>query len=1058
MSLAKFSVDNKILINMIMIIVFIYGIYTMINIPKEEMPAVDFGSFYILVTYPGVSPSEMEKLVVKPIEDGISDIQDVDYISSTTREGMATIFVSMATNANIDKAWDDLNTELDKVKDIPEDANDPILVRLNMREVNEICTVALGGDFSGNAIREIANDFKDELMNIDYISKVEIAGTREREIWIEANAEKLDNFRISLNDIMNAISLRNKNTPGGTIRFGRVEYLIRSIGEYDNTVEIGEQVIAMDEQGRAIRIQDVATINDTLEKPVTIGKLDGESAVNVNVYKKADGNIINVMKDVRKLTSEWEKRIPGLSAKVQDDGSIRVSNSINTLGSSALFGIILVFLVLFVFIGWKNALFAAWGIPFSVLLTFILMNQLDVTINNLSLFSLILVLGMIVDDAIIVLENVHRYREMGYNRREAAIEGTRQIMWPVISAVLTTIAAFSILLMMEGRMGQFMKVFPIVISVALISSLFECLVILPSHIAEFGDKKLQVHREDSRLQTWLEKAYRKLIKSALKHRLRSILIVVLAMIAAVASIFMGLVNFEFFPRHKADTLTIQLDCPVGYNLDKTNEIVSQFEQYVMRMQGKEDIEAVVTTIGQYTENHRSKKETNIAEVKIDLVELDKMQFSHDILKQNLRKFLDKLPGLYSYKMSENSRGAPTGGDIELRILGDDLDRLQYIGSYIISELEKIPGTADLETSFYEGKKEIQIYPDYDKLKFYGLSVNSVSSLIAQACYGMTISKYRGDGMDEYDIILKIREDQVDMVEKLQNLKLRSITGDLIALKDVADLRITGGYAQINHRDGKRIIEITGNATTYVDEAGNVIKRTPDEITALLKGNDLTGEPGILSNFSQNFAGYEIEYGGAAEQQKEVYNSLYLAGLIALLLIFTILATQFRSYVQPLIVMFAIPFGLIGVIFGLIITGLPFSMMTMISVVALSGIVVNDSLVLVDFVNRERERGIDRWNSLINAGAIRLRPILMTTITTIAGFAPIIFSTSETIADYKPMAVSIAFGLAFATMLTLLVIPVIYSLVDSVFYRLKMTRFQGEHKSREDCLNCPEENK
>jgi multidrug efflux pump subunit AcrB len=1055
MSLAKFSVDNKILINMIMIIVFIYGIWTMIDIPKEEMPAVDFGSFYILVTYPGVSPTEMEKLVVKRIEDEIADIDDLDYFTSTSQEGMASIFVSMVSGADIDQGWDDLNAELEKVKNLPDDANDPIAVRLNMREVNEICTVALGGNFTGNAIRELADDFKDDIMDISYVSKVEIAGTREREIWLEANAHKLDNFGISLSDLMNAVTMRNSNTPGGTIKFGRVDYLIRSVGEYDNTVEIESQVIAMDEQGRAIRIGDVASINDTLETPVTIGKLNGESAVNVNIYKKGDGNIIKVMQKVRQLAAKWEKQVPDLNIQVQNDGSIRVQNSINTLGSSAVLGIILVFIVLFIFIGWKNALFAAWGIPFSVLLTFILMRQFDITINNLSLFSLILVLGMIVDDAIIVLENVHRFREMGYSRRDAAIEGTRQIAWPVISAVLTTIAAFSILLMMKGMMGQFMRVFPIVITLALISSLFECLVILPSHVAEFGEKKLRTHKKNSKLQIWLETNYRKLITGALKHRLRTMLILMLAMIAAIASVFMGFIKFEFFPKHKADTITVKMDCPVGYNLDKTNEIVSQFEEFINNMPQQVDIEAVVTTIGQYTENHRTRQETNIANVKIDMVELDEMQYTHEGLKKDLRVYLDKLPGLYSYKMSESRGGPPTGEDIELRVLGDDLDRLEYIGNYLISELEKIPGTAELETSFYEGKKEVQIYPDYDKLALYGLSTNSVSTLIAQACYGLPISKFRGDGMDEYDIILKIREDQVDVVDELQNLKLRSRTGDLIALKEVASLQIVSGYAQISHRDGKRLISVTGSATNYVDEAGNSVMRTPDEITRMLKGNEITGETGVLSNFSQNFAGYKLEYGGSAEQQKEVYNSLYLAGLIALLLIFTILATQFRSYVQPFIVMFAIPFGLIGVIFGLIVTGLPFSMMTMISVVALAGIVVNDSLVLVDFVNRERDRGVDRWNSLINAGAIRLRPILMTTITTIAGFMPIILSTSDTISSYKPMAVSIAFGLAFATMLTLLVIPVIYSLVDSIFFRLKMTRFQGEHKTRDECIDCPD---
>jgi len=1041
---------------MIVLIVFIYGIYTVIDIPKEEAPAVDFGSFFILVSYPGVSPAEMEKLVVKRIEDEISDLENMDYFTSTSREGLATIFISMETGSDIDKGWDDLNTELDKVNNLPKDASDPVLVRLNMREVNEICTVALGGAFSDNAIREIAEDFRDELLNIDFVSKVEIAGTREREIWIEANAKKLDNYSISLSDILNAVTMRNINTPGGTISFGRAEYLIRQVGEYDDLVQISEQVIAMDSQGRAIRIGDVAIIKDTLENAATIGKLNGKNAVNLNIYKKADGNIINVMKDVRQLSTEWERQVPGLTAQVQNDGSIRVKNSIGTLGNSAMLGIILVFIVLFIFIGWKNALFAAWGIPFSVLLTFILMRQFDVTINNLSLFSLILVLGMIVDDAIIVLENVHRFREMGYSRYEAAIEGTKQITWPVVSAVLTTISAFAILLLMEGVMGQFMKVFPIVISIALFSSLFECLVILPSHISEFGDKKLKSHKDKNPLQIWLEKNYRKLITSALRHRLLTISIVLLAMLLAILSVFIGLVKFEFFPRNRADTIKIQLDCPVGYSLEKTNGIVSQFEQFVLNMEENIDIEAVVTTIGQYSENYRSKQETNIASVKIDLVEIDKMKYSHEILKTKLRSFLDKMPGLYSYKLLESQGGGPpTGSDIELRVLGDDLDRLEYIGRYLINELEKIPGTADLETSFYEGKKEIRIYPDYDKIAFYGLSTNSVTTLISQACYGLPISKYRGDGIDEYDIILKVREDQVDMIDKLENLKLRAISGDLISLKEVAKLEIVGGYAQINHRDGKRLISVSGNVTSYTDENGVVRKRTPDEVTWILKGNDLTGVPGVLSNFSQNFSGYKLEYGGTAEEQRKLYNSLYIAAIIALLLIFTILATQFKSYVQPFIVMIAIPFGLIGVIFGLVITGLPFSMMTMISVVALAGIVVNDSLVLVDFVNRERENGIDRWNSLINAGAIRMRPILMTTITTIAGFMPIILSRSQTISDYKPMAVSIAFGLAFATILTLLVIPVIYSLVDSVFFRLKMTRFQNSHKSREECLDCPE---
>jgi len=375
--------------------------------------------------------------------------------------------------------------------------------------------------------------------------------------------------------------------------------------------------------------------------------------------------------------------------------------------------------------------------------------------------------------------------------------------------------------------------------------------------------------------------------------------------------------------------------------------------------------------------------------------------------------------------------------------------LEEIGEYIISEIEKIPGTTDIETSFAEGKKEIRIIPKHDKMALYGLNVRTVSSLVSIASFGAPISKYRGSGMDEYNIILRVQNNQIEDLSDLENLPIRTMNGDVIALKEIADLEIGAGYAEIQHRDRKRLISVTGSVTTYKN--GNGTKtRTADEVTSILRGNKISGEKGVLSGFSERFPGYQIEYGGQAEEQSKTNKSLYFAFGVSLLLVFTILATQFKSAVQPLIVMITIPFAFIGVVFGLLVTGLPFSMMTMISIVALAGVVVNDALILVDFVNRERANGVDRWNSLINAGSIRLRPILMTTITTIAGFMPIMLSTSSTTSDWKPMAVSIAFGLAFATMLTLLAIPVIYSLIDSLFGKMGMTRFKT-HLSYAECV-------
>ncbi|MDD3050687.1 MAG: efflux RND transporter permease subunit [Candidatus Cloacimonetes bacterium] len=1055
MSLAEFSVKNSVLINMIMIVIFMLGIYTMIEIPKEEMPAVDFGSFIITVAYRGVSPLEIEKSIIKKIEDEISDVQNIDYMTATAVEGRATIYISMLPDADIEKAWADINTEMDKVKDLPEDALSPVILRLNMREVNEICTIALGGDFSDNALRQLADEMKDELLDLDYVSKVEIAGTRERQIWIEANIRKLSQYNIALEDIASAINMRNLNAPGGSIKVGYAELLIRTVGEFETLEEINDLYVRMDNQGRAISLGDVAVVRDTLEEAVTISKLNGEKAVTLDVFKKADGNIIAVMKDVREKSAEFAERVSGLKVSVRNDGSIRVNNSINNLGSNALMGIILVFIVLWIFIGWKNALFAAWGIPFSFLLTFFLMQHLDVTINNLSLFGLILVLGMIVDDAIIVLENIHRYHEMGHNIRDAAIMGTKEITWPVIAAVTTTIAAFAPMLTMEGTMGKFMRVFPLVVSVALLASLFESLVILPSHVADLSGNKPYNPEKKHKLHDWLVSYYRKNIKLALKHRFITMMIIIAALILAVAAIFTGMVKFEFFPRPMRKVIVLNLQAPIGTPLEKTDELAKKIEKHIFSIREKEDIDAVITTIGKYREGNSDNVDTRNANIRIDLVELDDMKFTHDEIKNSIRKYLVKLDGLYTFRFVEGRMGgAPTGNDIELRIKGENLSRLEEIGKYVIEELQRLPGTTDLETSFSEGKRELRILPKHDKLALYGINVQKIISLVGTSSYGRNVSQYRGTGMEEYDIILRVNDEQVNSLDDLQYLPLRTNSGDVIQLKDIADFEITTGFASIQHRDRKRLITINGSVTTY-EENGVKKVRTSDEVTRYLKGNPVTGERGVLENFSERFPGYQIEYGGAAEEQKKTNRSLYMALLIALLLVYTILATQFRSYVQPFIVMATIPFAFIGVIFGLLVTRLPFSMNTMISVVALVGVVVNDALVLVDFVNRERANGTDRWNSLINAGAIRLRPILMTTVTTIAGFMPIILSRSSIIADWRPMAVSIAFGLAFATVLTLFVIPVIYSLVDSLFGRLHMTRFK-EHKRFDDCVDCDKE--
>ena len=1043
MSIAKFSVSNPVLINIFMVIVFVLGTYTMINMPKEEMPNVDFGKFVISVVYPGVSPADIEKEIIDKIEDELSDLDDVETMTSTASEGRAVVTIEMNEKADLDDTEDVINREVNKINDLPDDASDIMVQRINMKEMNSMCSIVFSGDYSENGMRQIAEDLKDEVLEVENVSKVEIAGTREQEIVIDVDTKKLENYGISFSQMQNIIANRNRNIPGGSVYYDNEEFILRSMGEYNSISEIENTILKINSNGSNIKIKDIATVKDTLKESQTMSKLDMNKSVTLTIFKKEEGNIIKVVDDLKTLIKDFEKRIPNIKIGIRNDGSIRVENSVNTLGSNAAMGIILVFIVLWMFIGWKNALFAAWGLPFSFLLTFIIMNFLGITINNLSLFGLILVLGMIVDDAIIVLENIQRKMEQGLSVHDATIAGVKQIMWPVIAAVLTTVSAFFPLLLMEGQMGKFLSLFPIVVSIALLASLIECLLVLPSHIVEFAGKNNKKVPEEkkgaNKLSKFMVKHYRRLLIWVLGHRFVSMLIIGGMLIFSVSLVITGQIRMNFFPGGQSKNITLNLKLTSGTGLDETNEVVSRIEKFILNMDEKSDIESVVTNVGQLRENHQTYTQSNYSEIKIDFVEVDDMQFTDTQIKNKIRKFTEKQMEVATYMFKVERGGAPTGEDLEIRILGEDMNVFETINKETMSILESINGLTDLESTLVGGEKEVRLIPNYTALKMYGFSESDVSSLIRTAAYGTEVSKFRGSGMDEIDITLKAKDSYVEQLENLKVLNLVSASGTKVPLDEVCEIQIVTGYSSIEHYDGNRYFQITGSATPFMTD-GIEYTLSSNEINAMLKGTK--NNQGLLSNFSEKYPGYRIEYGGAAEQQAKTYGSLAIAFLVALLLVYAILGTQFKSYIQPLIVMMAIPFGIIGVLIGLWLTGLPISMMTMIAFVALTGIVVNDSLVLVDFVNKTREEGLDRWNSLIEAGSIRLRPILMTTITTIAGFTPMILSTSSTTADWKPMAVAIAFGLGFATILTLLVLPVIYSFVDSIFGKLKMTRFSS----------------
>lgn len=1052
MSVSETALKYSILVNMLTLGILIFGLISMVNMPREEFPAVDFGQTLVIVVYPGVSPAEMEQLVLRKLEVELADLDDLDYITGSAEEGRVMMRVVFDTGVNSETAFDRVSRELNKVTDLPDDAMDPIVIRLNMREVNPIAQVVVGGEkFDALALREIAEDLKDGLLTVSNISKAEMVGARERQVWVDVDQARLDAYGLALTDLSGMLQGRNLNIPGGTSRFGKIEFLVRTLGEFDSVEELGSMIVQSDGSGRAIRLNEIAAVKDTLSKPETIARLNGSESISIFLYKKGDGNIISIMKEVRSYIDTFKKGFPGLEVSVRNDGSIDVRNGINALGRNAVIGILLVFIALFFFLGWRNALLASFGIPLSLLITFIVVPLFDVTLNNLTIFGMIIVVGMVVDNAIVVLENIHRLREEGYCHQDSITLGVNQVISPVFSSTLTTISAFMPLLLLGGVMGAFLGVFPIVVSVALLGSWFQSMVVLPNNVYQFGRHLPTGHDRTTRLIEPLVGLYKRILTKVLKHRQIAIWSAVGLLLMSFLILGSGAIRFEFFPTSQSQTIQLQMQTPIGTSLQETEAVVAQVEEFIMNMKQKEDIDFVVGNVGAIGGEGMRDVATNNAQINIDLVDLKEMKFTHEQIQAEIRKFMDKLPGLYSYKFARNQAGPPVGNDVDLRIVGNDLQRLTFISEEVKSVLKEIPGVVDIDDSFGKGKKEVKIIPNQAKLSMVGLSVAQIASTIRMASTGMEVSKFRGSGVDEHPLIVKLQDRYTDDLENLKNLKIRTRTGETIAIRDLADFEIATSLSRIEHRDQKRELRVTASAGTY-DKGGKQVKRSPSEINSLLFGGGIGRGKGLLSGFEQRFPGYTITPGGVQEEQRKSYSSLGRLFLMALLLIFTILASQFRSYVQPLIVMMTIPFAFIGVILGLLVTGLPFSLNTMISVVALAGVVVNNAIILIDFINQEREKGADRWHAILNSGAVRLRPIILTTATTVAGMLPLVFSGDPSAQAWRPLAVSFTFGLLFASFLTLFIIPVIYSMVDSFFGKFKMTRFT-EHLKFTEAIEC-----
>jgi len=1017
MSIANFSVKNPVLVNLLMIGLFIFGGISLLRMPTELNPEIDFNWVFVTVPYPGAAPDEVENLIVDPIESEIQDIDKIDEIQSNAIEGLGFVLVKFEdmSESEFRERYSDLKTEIDKVQ-FPDEAEDPLLESFDSGDFMPVITINMSFTIPEDNAQQIADELEEDLLDISGVAKVQVSGLAEREIWIEVDPVKMNSLGVKFDEIVMALKVRNLNVPGGNISFGKTEYLIRSLGEYNSVDEIRNTIVRSSLNGEFIKIKDVAKVNDRREEMPILSRMNGDNSITFSMSKKSDANSIDVIDSIKELVKEYQGQVPGgVEFSWTNDNSIYILRIIKILRNNAITGMILIIFVLYFFLGRANALLASLGIPISFFIAFIFMNSTGQSLNGNTLFALVMVLGIIVDDAIIVIENCHRYRLLGFNSFDAAIRGTTEVVTPILSSIGTNIAAFLPLMLLPGIMGKFMRLIPIVFSLALIASLFEAFFLLPSHYADWTIKSTVYKRGEKKFFTKLRRIYSRYLFKALRRRYLVIGLMVFILIVSIAMI--PLIGIEMFGEEDFDQFKILVRCPEGTSLEETNRIMNKFETEALKLP-KSEVQDVIVNVGLLQGNHEWATRKSVAQMLFQLHPQEERSISTDELMDIMRERIKYISGPTSVEFEKLAGGPPVGKPISVKVQGKYFNEIKKASLALQDSIKAMAGTYDVTDDFPPGKQEIRVIVDEEKAALFGFNTQYVALNVRYAFDGIEATEYR-DGDDEIDVIVKYDQKNRSSVDDVLNLRLTNMTGQTVALREMVKFDIKPGPDEIKRFDQKRTIMVVGeinNMETSLDQVNNKLKR-------------------IFPKLENEFPGITFKIGGQFEEFMNVFQNVTSLFILSLILIFLILGTQFNSYSLPLVILMTIPFALIGAMLGLLISGNPFSITAMFGFVALAGIVVNDAIVLIDFMNKRRAgkqtSAYQYWKSIISAGRLRLRPIILTSLTTISGLLPMAFGIGGISEMWSPLANVILFGLLVSTLLTLFAIPCFIAVLDDI---------------------------
>ena len=1124
--ISTLSINNRISVYVLIFIVAVVGLISYTTMPKESFPEIKQPTIYVGTVYPGNSPADMENLITRPIEKEIKSLKGIKKFTSTSIQDYSTIIVEFEIDVDPEDALQDVKDAFDKMKsELPNDLpNDPNIFELDFSDF-PVLNVNVSGDYNYDVLKENAEYLQDEFEKLPEVSKAELRGLLDKEVKISVEKNQMEALEISFQDIENAISAENVTMSGGEILSIDGDNLnrrsIRVVGEFKDFKKMGN-IIVKDENQRIVYLRDIATIEFGPEEPTSFARLDGKPVVSIDIKKKSGENLLNGVDNVKKVIEEAKKsRLPAdMKVVFTNDQSIQTRDNVDNLENSIISGIILVVLVLLFFMGVRNALFVGIAIPLSMLLGFAILYMMGATLNMMVLFSLIMALGMLVDNGIVVVENIYRLHNEGYSKKDASKYGIGEVAIPIITSTLTTLAAFFPLLFWKALMGEFMKFLPITLIIVLSSSLFVALVVNPVLTSRYMQKEgedkptnvkrfwainavllvlgllLVISNDNKTLGNILmligilriltryvfkpgaerfqksglvklEKFYIKVINGALK---RSMLIIGGTFVLLVLSIVFFVArkpNVVFFPVNEPLYFNVFIETPIGTDIEKTNAITKKIEQRIQETIKNDSliIEAVLAQVGEGTadpsEGVQQGSSPNKARVTVSFIKTAERvnvpgARKTGVVMESVREALANIPDA-SITVEKNKDGPPTGKPINIEISGEKYDTLIKYSTMMKAILEKedVPGVDKLKSDLDIDKPELVVKINREAARRYGVSTYSIANTIRTGSFGKEISKYK-EGEDDFPINLRLRNSERYSETNLLNQRItfrNPSNGQIVQvpISAVADVEYGTTFGSIKRKDMDRVVSIYSNVKEGY---------TPNEIITRYKQ--------VLADFNMP-EGYDFKFTGEQEEQDNSSAFLGNAFMIAFMLIFLIIVAQFNSVVGPLIIMLSVIFSTIGVFLGFGLFKMDFSiLMCGIGIISLAGIAVNNAIVLIDYTNltrarRKEELGIDEEdylpleefkNTIIFAGSTRLRPVLLTAITTILGLIPLAVGINinffTLLSDYDPqyylggdsnvfwapMSWTIIFGLVFTTFLTLIVVPVMFYVSERTQRRLK----------------------